>query len=1080
MIMAIVAGIGIVKAASEPDRARRTSWVTAVVLCLLAVFGRPGPVAAQDEMQILSYPIGVVVGKIQIAVDLGSSARFAELFLDGKKVCDLAGRPATCTVNLGPDPHLHLLEAVRRSEDGSVVQRAHRWLNRPGEEVELDVLADHSADGKTCTVVIHWAHPRKLKPDSMTVTLDGWPLVATGPGYTYRFDCPANVRSAILTAYATFPDDRSAYAATTLGGFTGSAETPMSSVALTTANATTESCSNASLWPPGAVPVDDDGFEVAFVLDPAVHYNTLERSGRIGLGREPKPAPARSTWKGKSPSEWLQTARQLWYITPDSRLRRVDGFAEGRSSWLDVLFHVGRTQLKDAQRIADAVAVAGKQVADGPHRRAVVLLLGDRSRKRDDGSFTPRQARAYLGELGVPLVVFRNGDVRDDGWGEGLPAQTTFELINGLSTLRRLVASQCVFWFEGDRKPMEIAASLKQPVVLAGSVPLSAIPRLSPATDEPEVRTAASSVKPPEPAAAEPQEEGKAQPTGTAGTPQFAGRLNVTSVTVLVSAQDARGRPVSSLTASDLQVTEDGEPVEILGLRPVLAVASPSPEPESPTTEAAAPQTEATPAPEATASEPLPVTIFIDPSLSGRTAVRQATTAIESQIDRLVTLGPVEVVFGSDPAQTRLAATRDPARLRKGLNELAKKVNGPSEVERIRSQFIRDTKRTRHVTMKHDSLGSNQSANPEIPGTSLRDEETSVGMPGTRPGNRFRMAVRSAVGQEEVVVRHALRRIGAWALGRPGAGPRLLLVVGAAFDEQPEAFYLPFLQQKEPPSVPLMRAELEEHDHGAEVRQLGDELASAGWRVLALGSTTSSIGLAGSDSAEMAGDDRVTMMSTHGDAGTVSTPGRLQIDPIAAQTHLAEPSGGEAVVGVQGLATALASARGWYRLTYQVARPADGRIHALDVRSISPGVTIRSTSRIASTTTEGQAEARLAQLLAGGGRPGELPLRLRVEPVPNSDKTTSSANLELTADLLPLKSLVGDHPVRLRVSVLVDLAKARSIGVHRMVDLPALPGDGRFTYTVPMQWPTGEGRIAVSVEEITTGTFGATVTRLTP
>lgn len=1061
---------------SAARNVRGSSGMLALTVALLGViWSFPGTVQAQDELKILSYPVGIVVGKIQVAVDLGSSAQPAELYLDGRKVCDLRGRPATCTVDLGPDPHLHLLEAVRKSEDGAVLQQTRRWLNRPGEEVELDLLADRpTSDGK-CSAAVRWAHPNKLSPTSIAVTLDGWPLVASRSGHHYVFDCPANFRSAVLTAYATFPDGRSAYAATTIGGFTGSTVTPMSAVALTTVGARPRDCSRAALWSNAALPVEDEGFELAVILDPTVNYRQLERSGRTG------PVAASSAGaQTETASQWLQRASNLWYVTPDSRLRRVDGFANGRAGWLDVLFHVGQTQLRDASRIADAVAVAGKQAADGPYRRAVVLLLGDHSHKRNDATFTPTQARAYLRELGVPLIVLRDGQPRDDGWGEGLPNRTMQEMRHNLDILRRVVTSQCVFWFEGDRRPTEIASTLTDAVRVAGAQPISELVGSPDWTAVPETQVAERSS---ESAYSAMEEAGQAPSPAAEGTsqatPRFAGRIDVTSVTVLVSARNAQGRPVSGLSAADLKVTEDGKPVEILGLHPVLTALSASEEPATPAKREAPQQSQTgDETGRATAEEPLPVTIFIDPTLSGRTAVRQATTAIEGQLDRLVALGPVEIVLGTDPAQTRLAPTRDAAQLRKALDAVESKVSGRSEVERIRSQFIRDTKRTRHVTTKHDSLGSSQGANPEFPSMSVRDDEASPGMPGSTPGNQYRMAVRSAVGQESVVVRHALRRIGAWALGQPGRDPRLLIVVGAAFDEQPEAFYLPFLRQKEPPSVPLMRAELEEHDHGEEVRRLGDDLAGAGWRVMALGSTTSSVGLSASDSAEMAGDDRVTMMTTHGETGSLSTPSRLQLDPIGSQTHLAEPSGGEAIVGVSGLARALSGARGWYRLTYQVARPADGEVHKLEVRSLSPDVTLRSTSFVASTTTEGQAEARLARVLDGSGRTGELPIRLKISPAPSETKGVSAADLEVTADLSSIRPLAGDRPLRLRISVLVDLKNAQSVAVHRMIDLTALPSDGRFTYSVPMQWPSGEGRLAVSVEEIGSGSFGATVERL--
>ena len=57
-------------------------------------------------MQILTYPFGVLVGTLTIAVDLGSAPPPAELRFDGRKVCALAQKLSSCEVDLGPAPRV--------------------------------------------------------------------------------------------------------------------------------------------------------------------------------------------------------------------------------------------------------------------------------------------------------------------------------------------------------------------------------------------------------------------------------------------------------------------------------------------------------------------------------------------------------------------------------------------------------------------------------------------------------------------------------------------------------------------------------------------------------------------------------------------------------------------------------------------------------------------------------------------------------------------------------------------------------------------------------------------------------------
>ncbi len=101
------------------------------VAAILATAAFVAPSSGAEPMRILTYPTGLVTGELEVKVDLGPEARPAELYLDGERACSLSLLPAGgtppaitgCTVDLGPDPHVHLLELI--GEDGA---RVERWV----------------------------------------------------------------------------------------------------------------------------------------------------------------------------------------------------------------------------------------------------------------------------------------------------------------------------------------------------------------------------------------------------------------------------------------------------------------------------------------------------------------------------------------------------------------------------------------------------------------------------------------------------------------------------------------------------------------------------------------------------------------------------------------------------------------------------------------------------------------------------------------------------------------------------------------------------------------------------------------
>ena len=170
-------------------------------------------------------------------------------------------------------------------------------------------------------------------------------------------------------------------------------------------------------------------------------------------------------------------AEKIWFVTPDTELRRMNAFgsntykgfnsSSGRANWLTNLFEVGMRPHKGDTRLADAVAASGLVAAAGPRRRAIVLILGNRA-DRDDSLFSAEQAQAYLGEIAVPLLVIRTGKVRDDGWPTGIKVHNMQSLATTLEALKERLDRQCIVWFHSEQHLSRIAEALPQGVTIAG------------------------------------------------------------------------------------------------------------------------------------------------------------------------------------------------------------------------------------------------------------------------------------------------------------------------------------------------------------------------------------------------------------------------------------------------------------------------------------------------------------------------------------------------------------------------------------------------------------------------------------
>jgi hypothetical protein len=334
---------------------------------------------------------------------------------------------------------------------------------------------------------------------------------------------------------------------------------------------------------------------------------------------------------------------------------------------------------------------------------------------------------------------------------------------------------------------------------------------------------------------------------------------------------------------------------------------------------------------------------------------------------------------------------------------------------------------------------------------------------------------RTSIFEEDALLRSTMERMNDWALGLQSSGPRLLFLVGTGFDEDPIDFYLRFLEQKDPALGTAARAEFIRYNQAARVDSVGRELAAAGWMVVPMATR-----IAGQQrsAAEFSGGETFQSFLGVGDSNYLRDVDFMLLDPLGSQQHLAEPSGGKVVIGGGGLKKLVAESAGWYRLTYQVARAPDGALHAVTVTSDRSEISIESTGVVVSGTSEGRAAMRLRKLLDDPTAAGELPVQVVVGSPDAIDADLFQSSLIASVDLAPIAPLfTADGARALRFSIGVRSGPGVPFVSHSVVTAKGA-AEG-FQFEAPIQWSGDDAELAVVVEDLGSGAWGGTVSRLT-
>ena len=535
---------------------------------------------------------------------------------------------------------------------------------------------------------------------------------------------------------------------------------------------------------------------------------------------------------------------------------------------------------------------------------------------------------------------------------------------------------------------------------------------------------------------------GEEAPRGT-----FSGRAQVTAVDLVIDVRDADGQVPADLTADDFEVREDGEVKRVVSVERFAGGTRVSPLDRG-----------STPAPQALkVEEPAwswHTVLYIDQTLSTSGSIRRATQTLAGQAGELTRLGTVEIVAADPHPHVVLPATRSARLVEQRLQELSSVLAGRDAVGRLRKQFLE---------------------------TLLVDFETS-GTGGVRPGidikKRYveidrRKLVFDFVSQEDRVLREQEDRLLAWTADDLESGPRALLLVNDGYDLDPRDYYLAQVDDLK------NRAEidglLQTYSPMARFRGLVKTMAAGGWVCinLALGNPSSTYSAVGAEISGKGFMGDISGRSRQGQQG-VPLPSQLFVRPLDGLRNLAEETGGELVTGKAKIPEAVGRLAERVRLTYQVERLPDGAIHKVEVSPLRPGLTVKAPDWSGSPAPEAVASARARRLLGDLTEVGDLPVvaALAIEKehagLTNRERGTLQARLDLSAldpAALPASS-------SLRVSFAVELPDQLAFVRSDVVQDQHLRGLDAWTYTLPVSLPQQAGKVAVLVEELTTGAWG--------
>ena len=426
--------------------------------------------------------------------------------------------------------------------------------------------------------------------------------------------------------------------------------------------------------------------------------------------------------------------------------------------------------------------------------------------------------------------------------------------------------------------------------------------------------------------------------------------------------------------------------------------------------------------------------------------MKLVTDAFSGHLEGMLGLGPVEIVLADATPAVYVALTSNAAGLRQALQTLGATVPGKGRLLSVRRDALRE----------------------------IRDAQLNA---SRSMASDTRAHVRSAAEHEVALLRTSFDRLEAWAAARPEGRAGILYYANDGFDMDPIETYRDSLGSQD---ATLRQEVLQlQSEFGGEVSkriaQLESTLAGKGLTTVpvVLGATTAEF-------ANSAGN-----MGLRGGAAMRQVLDQAPLFFYARPTEpmrlVADATGGEVVSASSRLGPVLDRLAGAYVVTFRVRATPDGRPHPLVVQSARPDLTLRASRYLLTGSPRALSIERAQRVLSGSETLLDLPVLASLSGVAKSADGLFVGTLRVAANFSAAAAVLGDGTpdaaaVPLRLSLAVDLGDGNPFTSAEEVDWK--PDSSSWRYQVPLTWPREARRVAVVVEEVSTGLAGAAIVEM--
>lgn len=492
--------------------------------------------------------------------------------------------------------------------------------------------------------------------------------------------------------------------------------------------------------------------------------------------------------------------------------------------------------------------------------------------------------------------------------------------------------------------------------------------------------------------------------------------INVTAIELSVDVRDRNGNVPQDLKPADFVVLENG--VE----RAVTAV-----EYERATRLAGTLQGEAE-TPATSVADDRNVLVYVDLELSNHSTMLDALRGLQKNAALLTSLGAVDVVVTNPGVQWIARGVTDDQALAAAIRKI-------------------------ETLPAHDRLLEHR--------RSVLDELKNRSQSGAALSMSL-FEARSAMSAEEQIVSRFDTRLTSVLSAVPRRAFNAMFLISDGFDLDPMEFYEEFLH--EPNDVAQLRTAW-----AGTTGRIHDEfarsLASTGWTVTVL-SGGAIADFRGAASESGSAKVRAFVNNLQGSAPTFMSHRR---DALLAIT---DATGGRIASAPPEFASAINSMGDRVRITYQVPRAPDAKPRKIEVRVKREGVKAMTSRWTSSSTPEITASARALEQLRGGPH-GELPMAARIQlGIANRDKR-AEGSVEVRLDVTPIGKLREQlDKATIRISFAIEGTKAPAYVIHQTIENYDLTKLQRVLYTSPINIDPDIRRIAVVMEELSSGMWG--------